>query len=102
MPELHYHGGPEKSVRLAVHVEATARVLVLVSCDRFLYRMVRRIVGGLVEVGRGRMAPERIASAARFEVPTAPPEGLSLDAVDYPEGLPSHDLKIDDAPELTV
>ncbi|CAE8631242.1 unnamed protein product [Polarella glacialis] len=81
--EPDYHGSVEKFVRITVRPDGPDRILVLVACDRFLYRMVRRIVGALVEVGKGRGEPSGIASLGRKVVPTAPPEGLSLDAVIY-------------------
>ena len=49
--EPDYHGALEKTCSLQVRREGADRAVVLVSCDRFLYRMVRRIVGGLVEAG---------------------------------------------------
>ncbi len=56
----------------------------------FLRYMVRKIVGTLLEVGRGRLAPEDIPQI--FELrdrsrsgPTVPPEGLYLVALDYPD-----------------
>jgi tRNA pseudouridine38-40 synthase len=59
-----------------------------VEADRFLYNMVRVIVGTLVEIGRGRWKPERIAEilAAKDRTaagPTAPAQGLCLMRVDY-------------------
>jgi len=58
--------------------------------DRFLRGMVRRVVGTLVEVGRGRRAPEDVAriigSRDRAQAgPSAPARGLCLVAVRYPE-----------------
>jgi len=59
----------------------------------FLYRMVRIIVGTLVEIGRGHWAPQRIntilSSRDRRDAgPTALPDGLSLICVHYdPESL---------------
>eukprot|EP00931_Biecheleriopsis_adriatica_P008020 TRINITY_DN109262_c0_g1_i1.p1 TRINITY_DN109262_c0_g1~~TRINITY_DN109262_c0_g1_i1.p1 ORF type:complete len:340 (+),score=43.76 TRINITY_DN109262_c0_g1_i1:207-1226(+) len=85
--EPDYHGSVEKTVELAVQHDNPDRVLVLAVCDRFLFRMVRRIVGALVEVGKGRIEPSSIASAERSQVPTAPPEGLFLDEVVYPGAL---------------
>ena len=60
-----------------------------IEADGFLYKMVRNIVGTLVEVGRGHMAPERVGEiiAARDRSQagrTAPPQGLSLMRVEYP------------------
>jgi tRNA pseudouridine38-40 synthase len=57
----------------------------------FLHNQVRGMVGTLVQVGLGRWAPERAAAAlaARDRAacgPVAPPDGLCLVAVRYPEG----------------
>lgn len=54
----------------------------------FLQNMVRILVGTLLEVGYGRMAPEQMgdilaARDRRLAGPTAPPEGLCLMKVDY-------------------
>ncbi|HKS97060.1 MAG TPA: tRNA pseudouridine(38-40) synthase TruA [Terriglobia bacterium] len=54
----------------------------------FLHHMVRNIVGTLIEVGRGKLAPEDVARilAARDRTqagPTAPPQGLCLVKVEY-------------------
>jgi tRNA pseudouridine38-40 synthase len=56
----------------------------------FLRYMVRKMVGTLIEVGRGRLAVEDIPKL--FELrdrsrsgPTVPPEGLYLVALDYPD-----------------
>jgi tRNA pseudouridine38-40 synthase len=55
--------------------------------DRFLYHMVRIIVGTLVDVGRGNCAPGAIAraqaSGARTDLGmTAPPDGLCLERIE--------------------
>lgn len=56
----------------------------------FLRYMVRKIVGTLIEVGKGRLAPEDIPSL--FELrdrsrsgPTVPAEGLYLVSIEYPD-----------------
>ena len=59
-----------------------------VTGDGFLFNMVRIITGTLVEVGKGRMAPEYIeeiiSSKDRTKAgPTAPPQGLYLAEVYY-------------------
>ena len=56
--------------------------------NRFLMHQVRIMTGTLVEVGKGRLAPPEVqvildARSRRFAGPTAPPEGLYLDAVWY-------------------
>jgi len=62
-----------------------------VRANRFLHHMVRIMVGTLVEVGRGQRPPEQIPEiiAARDRSSAgcmAPPEGLFLEEVYYPEG----------------
>lgn len=66
------------------------RVLVDIKGSGFLYNMVRAIVGTLIEVGRGRLAPEAVAEILaggdrRRAGPTAPAHGLCLVSVRYPE-----------------
>jgi tRNA pseudouridine38-40 synthase len=66
-------------------VEDGALVLVAIEGSHFLWKMVRRLVGALVQAGRGEPMP---ADPARF---TAPPSGLFLERVFYagePRDLP--------------
>jgi tRNA pseudouridine38-40 synthase len=68
---------------------AAGWVLVEVVADAFLYRMVRSLVGTLVEVGRGARDPARmedlLRGGSRAEAgATAPARGLTLVGVDYP------------------
>jgi tRNA pseudouridine38-40 synthase len=56
--------------------------------DGFLYQMVRNLMGTLVRVGRGELAPvqvaELLAGRDRTQVgPPAPPQGLCLIRVYY-------------------
>ncbi len=58
--------------------------------NAFLKHMIRNITGTLVDVGKGRMAPGRVKeildSRDRNQAgPTAPPQGLCLLRVDYPD-----------------
>ena len=60
-----------------------------ITADRFLRNMVRAIVGTLLDIGKGRMAPEAmsevIASKDRSRAGTSAPAcGLYLSRVDYP------------------
>jgi tRNA pseudouridine38-40 synthase len=62
-----------------------------IAADGFLYKMVRAIVGTLVDVGRGRFAPADVARMIAegdrsLAGPTAPPQGLFLVSVDYDPG----------------
>ena len=62
-------------------------ILVRIEASHFLWKMVRKLIAFLVEIGRGNATPEDlaarlVANAANVE-PTAPPSGLFLEAVIY-------------------
>jgi len=64
------------------------RLILTLVGDGFLRHMVRAIMGTLVEIGRGRWEPARLAailaSGDRAQAgPTAPPQGLFLVSVRY-------------------
>ena len=68
--------------------EADGVLLIAVEGSHFLWKMVRRIVGVLVEIGRGGLEPSAIAEflAGPSDVParrTAPASGLFLERVYY-------------------
>ena len=71
--------------------DATADEIAYVVRGRsFLRYMVRKMVGTLLEVGRGKLAAEEIADifAARDRSrsgPTVPPDGLYLVSIEYPD-----------------
>ncbi|MHB8899472.1 MAG: tRNA pseudouridine(38-40) synthase TruA [Thermoguttaceae bacterium] len=70
--------------------EECDRITIEVEADGFLYNMVRAIVGTLVEVGRGAKPPEWVrevvaAADRKCAGPTAPPHGLFLLRVHYPQ-----------------
>lgn len=59
-----------------------------IEADGFLYRMARNIVGTLIEVGKGRVKPEKIKEILKakdriYAGPCAPAKGLCLMAVLY-------------------
>jgi tRNA pseudouridine38-40 synthase len=61
-----------------------------IAANHFVYNMVRIIVGTLIEIGLGKKPPEGLAIALsksdrRLAGPTAPPWGLTLYSVEYPE-----------------
>jgi tRNA pseudouridine38-40 synthase len=68
--------------------ESADALLLVVEGSHFLWKMVRRMVGVLVEVGRGGLRPEEVPRllAAPSGLPaalTAPPSGLFLARVQY-------------------
>jgi tRNA pseudouridine38-40 synthase len=81
----------ESTVRLVHRVtvrEAQGLIVIDVLGQSFLYKMVRRMVGSLVEVGLGRheeaWIADALASGRRDAAgPTAPPQGLFLVRVFY-------------------
>jgi tRNA pseudouridine38-40 synthase len=61
-----------------------------ITANHFVYNMVRIIVGTLVEIGLGKRMPADLGAAlwqrSRAKAgPTAPPWGLCLEAVEYPQ-----------------
>ncbi len=73
-------------------------ILVGIEGSHFLWKMVRRIVGVLVEIGRGALEPRAAAellttgstTPARL---TAPPSGLFLERVRYEDDAPAPALR---------
>lgn len=87
---LRAHQGRAGGVELDIEIEANG----------FLYNMVRNIVGTLLEVGRGKFPPDWVDEvfAARDRDRagnTAPPQGLFLVNVDYPDQLKIADQTTD-------
>ncbi len=73
-------------------------VLFRIGASHFLWKMVRRVVGVLVEVGRRNLSPEDVRTS--IEDPsgsvaqwTAPPSGLFLEYVRYPGDDPPGELR---------
>jgi len=66
----------------------TSMLVYDVRANGFLHHMVRNMVGTLIEVGRGKLAPGDVrrileAKARTLAGPTAPAQGLCLVKVDY-------------------
>lgn len=64
------------------------RIYITFAGSHFLWKMVRRLVGVLVEVGRGRISLEKVEEFMEFPSKeparyTAPPSGLFLEKVAY-------------------
>jgi tRNA pseudouridine38-40 synthase len=89
--------GPARktTVRTVAHSRIVARrawLAYLVQGDGFLYNQVRTMVGTLLEVGKGKLAPDAVdralACGERDDAgPTAPPQGLYLARVLYAEPI---------------
>jgi tRNA pseudouridine38-40 synthase len=64
-------------------------ILVRIVASHFLWKMVRKLVALLVEIGRGAVPPGGLADRLREDAeifhPTAPPSGLFLEAITYGE-----------------
>ena len=87
---------PDESTKVKVEavevLEQGSDIFIRIQGSHFLWKMVRRIVGVLVEVGRGKLTVldvARIMAASGTSVAefTAPPSGLSLEKVTY--GVPA-------------
>ena len=87
---------PDESTRVKVEAvdvfERGSDIFIRIQGSHFLWKMVRRIVGVLVEVGRGKLTVGDVArimaaSGASVAEFTAPPSGLSLEKVTY--GVPA-------------
>jgi tRNA pseudouridine38-40 synthase len=86
------HGGAERvrrifSSRILWH-PGTLMLIYETSGNGFLHHMVRNIVGTLVEVGRGKLAPQDVARILEahdrtLAGPAAPAQGLCLVKVEY-------------------
>jgi len=82
--------------------EHDEEMIFLIKANRYLYHMVRNIVGTLVEIGRGRWPADRVAQilAGRDRTlagPTAPAQGLTLKTIEYPKFFTS---PLDTAPNI--
>lgn len=83
----------EKSTKVQIEelrlAEAGDLLLIRMRGSHFVWKMVRRVVGVLAEVGRGSMSVEKVAGMLRQQSTepaqyTAPPSGLFLERVYYP------------------
>src|SRR5437016_6816193 len=61
-------------------------ILVRIEASHFLWKMVRKLVSFLVEIGRGTVEGDPLARDEPWQ-PTAPPSGLFLEAITYGDGF---------------
>jgi len=93
--EAHKGAASKNSVRTLMRldvVEEPGGIRLEFQADGFLYKMVRNIVGMLLDIASGKKKLEDIAEIfaakdRRKASIAAPPEGLFLMAVEYPEDL---------------
>jgi tRNA pseudouridine38-40 synthase len=72
-----------------------ARIEVRITASHFLWRMVRRVTGALVQIGMGSLRMDQfdklLSASPQIRLPvsewTAPAAGLYLESVRYPPGL---------------
>ena len=74
-------------------------IIMKVKAPSFLHSQVRIIAGTIVKIGEGNWEPRIMKSILNAKDrtlagPTAPPEGLYLEKVDYPENLLNHNWPI--------
>ena len=78
---------PDESRIVVVERAELARaddlILFRIEASHFLWKMVRKLVAYLAEVGRGSMKPDVLAQKEAWQ-PTAPPSGLFLERILYP------------------
>jgi tRNA pseudouridine38-40 synthase len=72
--------------------EAEERLIFTIKADRFLRNMVRAIVGTMVEIGLGKMAPDNITTIILAKDrskagKSVPAKGLFLTDIEYPEEI---------------
>jgi tRNA pseudouridine38-40 synthase len=89
-----------RTVREVRVSESGGFLCVAIRADAFLRSMVRLLVGLALEIGAGRSDPgairrvldagERVAAGQVFSA--APPQGLYLARVEYPDGYPAEDV----------
>jgi len=87
---------PMRNVHFVEVSRINQLVVIDIQANAFLYHMVRNIAGSLLEVGKGRMPVSWVSDVLQARdrckaAVTAPPHGLYLVHVTYPDdyGLPT-------------
>ena len=79
-------------IKNAEWLEEPDKYIFTIEADRFLHKMVRTIVGTLIDVGRNKITPNDFLRIfkhkdRKYAGMTAPAKGLFLEKVIYPESL---------------
>jgi pseudouridylate synthase I len=90
----------DASTKVDIHwvriYEVESSIIIHIVGSHFLWKMVRRMVGVLVEVGRGNLVIDQVKGmlTTYSSIPaklTAPPSGLYLERVYYPDDIIAED-----------
>ncbi len=84
----HGRQSPVRNIHSLDICQRGPKIVIGVEGNGFLWRMIRIIVGTLVEVGLGRYGPDRVQQMLKATHrpdagPTAPPQGLYLQWINY-------------------
>ncbi|MDR2982395.1 MAG: tRNA pseudouridine(38-40) synthase TruA [Puniceicoccales bacterium] len=90
---------PVKDLRRLDVRQQGARIRITTEASGYLYKMVRRLAGGLIQVGLGKMTPEELiayrdARITSATVPTAPARGLIMEKVFYKMPANANDTEL--------
>lgn len=95
-------GGEDKSTKVLIKdvymKEEGDLILIRITGSHFLWKQVRRMVGVLAEIGRGKLAEKDLVYFLEHKSPTpakytAPPSGLFLERILYSDKERLHELK---------
>ena len=83
---------PIRTLDEITFVQENAEIIMKIKATSFLHSQVRIIAGTIAKIGEGEWEPERVKSILdgknrTLAGPTAPPGGLYLEKIDYPDIL---------------
>jgi len=83
---------PIRTLDEITFVQENAEIIMKIKATSFLHSQVRIIAGTIAKIGEGVWEPDRVKSILEgknriLAGPTAPPDGLYLEKVDYPDIL---------------
>lgn len=83
---------PIRTLDEITFVQENAEIIMKIKATSFLHSQVRIIAGTIVKIGEGVWEPDRVKSILEgknrtLAGPTAPPDGLYLEKIDYPDIL---------------